>query len=390
MIIVLVLTCWLWYVSRRTNYLFTAACFLSFPYYYFLHSLPLIWLDFNKEAYYTVQAHESIMLASVFLFSFIMSGFLPVFKTFNYQKYSGKIVSFFVVLLFLALVIILSGTFDWIVDPRLAYQHNRSGIGLIYALYTFSLGVFLLCVLTGSKIRLSLIAIVLSLSYFTGSKGIILSSFLSIFICYVNSKKLQGTKLFIVTIFCSIGVVILTYLLILGGFFGQNFLSIFQHFDAFHNSIIFYDEYKVSIFGYAPEHTIEINNRMLSVIQRQLEGPLLSFHFTYFPLQAELGHFKAHLSSTYYLATGYNLFLLPVFAIFLNLGTFIKVLFITFCCRHWNGLEVSMQNMVIIFLVFQPLLKFLIDFQFLIFSLYASIYLMGYRRQKGTNVGKKN
>jgi hypothetical protein len=150
--------------------------------------------------------------------------------------------------LFLASFLMLTmsdfGLVAWLANPRAGYQLHRSGQGQWYALATSFLGVaFLLSFLGRPKPRnvLKNTLFYLALSYFLGSKGIMLSIFTAsvIFLWFIRWKHL-GRLLFLGTPVVILLLLVNLFLALSDGFGLQ---AILEYFDYFKNGSDYYHAY---------------------------------------------------------------------------------------------------------------------------------------------------
>lgn len=354
----------------------------SFSYYYILHMagyylLPLASVD--SEVINSVLGYESILLLSVVVWAYFISK-LPLywgFLEFSWLKYS-RLLIFSVVIFMFFLLIVMTKDINWILDPRKAYQYSRAGNGIFYVIYLFSIAILLVRVYASdSRYRLIWLILILVLSFFTGSKGIVFSFILSVMIILV--MRVRGVGLILIYLPSAIFGSLLFGLLLYMGYFGKNFDDVLFHLDAVRNSVSYYAEF---VQPYDDRISINPDSHTKSLVLNKIldligYGGRSSFHEIYFPKEAGLGHYAAHLSSTYLLATGLSPFVWPVLVLFTESAFVLKLAIFFKMARDYSSISKSTVFIFVIILIYQPYLKFVSDFLILMLVSISIIRLIG-------------
>jgi hypothetical protein len=354
----------------------------SFSYYYILHIAGYYLLPFasiDSEVINSVLGFESILLFSVVLWAYFISK-LPLywgFLEFSWLKYS-RLLIFTVVVFTFFLLILMTQDINWIVDPRKAYQYSRSGNGIFYVIFLFSIAILLVRVYASdSRYRLIWLGLILVLSFFTGSKGIVFSFILSVMIILV--MRVRGVGLILIYVPSAILGSLLFGLLLYMGYFGRNFDDILFHLDAVRNSVSYYVEFiqpygdRLSIYPDSNTKSLVLN-KILDLIGY---GGRRSFHEVYFPIETGLGHYAAHLSSTYLLATGLSPIFWPVLVLFTESAFVLKLAIFFKMARDYSSIRKNTAFIFVIILIYQPYLKFVSDFLILMLVSVSIIRLIG-------------
>jgi len=130
------------------------------------------------------------------------------------------------------------GVVNWILDPRTGYQYFRENVGPFYALMTTSLSVsafFALISIKRSRLAfVCVVAALLPLAYFTGSKGIILALFtLSGQLYLFTFKRLP------LVVMIAGGIPLAGLMLIQFG--SADLVEVLTYFDYYPNTVLIYE-----------------------------------------------------------------------------------------------------------------------------------------------------
>ncbi|WP_271845597.1 hypothetical protein [Cognatishimia sp. SS12] len=329
------------------------------------------------------------MLLTVTFYAFFLSKMPSFVSSLNYVRKLPISLVIFILIVCISLLVIQTRSLSWFTDPRHAYQHQRNGNGLIYALFVFSIALSFLKI-TQSKFKRTakgslVLLLVLFFVYISGSKGIFLSFVIVLFLNRLSleemtiNQRVLYTVLGIVCLFCTIIAMIFL------GFFGENFVSVFTHFDAIFNSVKFYENQGVGLLNNNFHESSLLNSRIFSKLQLALFSAQ-SFHQIYYPIQAELGHFRAHLGSTYFIATNLPVISLLVVGPLINISLLIKLSLTFFACKNWNSVHQDYKRLVIVFLVFQPTLKFFVDLQIVYTLIFVVLISLGFSKSKKSTI----
>lgn len=173
---------------------------------------------------------------------FISNRLINVIKPIRIKQGRALICSLFFFMLFMLFFFLLTqkvGLLNWIKDPRAGYQFNRTGMGHWFALSLFFLSIsYTIAALHIRRLNILLITtfIYLLLSYFFGSKGIILS-FVVFFMIVLWYRKSKYFKKIIYT------VVPLGFGVMLFNFNPSNIMNVVQYFDYYINSAQYFEAY---------------------------------------------------------------------------------------------------------------------------------------------------
>ena len=185
------------------------------------------------------------------------------------------------------------GLSNWISNPREGYQYHRSGAGQYYALCITFLSVSFVTLSLSLKNNSTVILgaiIYISVSFFMGSKGLVLSFFiyLLIFLSIRRYRYLSTLLGFLTPI---------VFLLMILNFGNVEFQSIVEYFDSYVNSASYFEAYfnnEIDLFSGKIFITSfwELVPRALYPEKPYVYGLLyLNEHF--YPGAAELGHTPA-------------------------------------------------------------------------------------------------
>lgn len=354
----------LYYFYRRLGVVGSAVGFLTFAYYYFLHSVGFYFIANDYSLVDLVFYHDLFFLVICFFWGLVFSRVLyaPYF-TFRWLKLHWSVILAFILFCFVALVL-STGDLRWFYSPRSAYQYSRGGSGFFYAIYLFSLGLGLVFLFRGrSRIRdgypIIRVFILVVAAFFSGSKGVLLSLLITLFI--IELQFSSGVRQLKIIIF-SIPIFVIT-IFILGqmNFFGPELVSAVNHLDALNNSVRFYQHNQdfIGLFGGEYElFSVSTKSMIINSILNLLGIENQSFHQIYFPEMAALGHYPAHLSSTYLISSGLPLLVWPLVILFSEPVFIAKLALLFYLRRHVRDLRQDQISLFIVVIVFQPLLKF--------------------------------
>ncbi|MCS6098305.1 hypothetical protein [Shewanella baltica] len=135
------------------------------------------------------------------------------------------------------------GLINWLLSPREGYQYHRSGVGSLYAASLTFLSLAYTLSFLSSKNNISFIiksVFYISLVFFWGSKGFILSFFSFLILClWVVKYKYLNLVLLVFTPIVSL-ILLVNLALALGN---VNFVNVVEYFDHYKNSAMFYESY---------------------------------------------------------------------------------------------------------------------------------------------------
>ena len=191
------------------------------------------------------------LLGAVIAYSILRRMNLKTNKLFLKNRYSNNVKShssyFFLIIFFVTLYALASSSFgviNWILNPRMGYQLHRVGSGHLYALCITFLSLSYVLRITSNPVPVAIIwqsFFYLILSCFLGSKGLILSYFLSgvIFLWFVKWGGLNK-MIFMGAPFVFLLMVFNLYLSYGDGFEMSLILS---YFDYYKNASMYYEDY---------------------------------------------------------------------------------------------------------------------------------------------------
>lgn len=371
----------LFYLKRTSSTLFAPAAFLavktSVP--VFVASLVSInFMPVSKSSTDYTHIISFVSLLSIFLgyvlyplralssFHNLVARFLNQLSLLNFKQKLLSCVLFLVLAVFLILV---KSNFSsqWITNPREAYENLRSGIGVFYALATWSL---LLAYCTAlfhfkpykARSMLKYLLIFSFLSLFSGSKGLLASMFIiSLLYWHLFVRPLGFPWLLFVALAPVLGVPFLN--LLFGSTDGLD-LNYFQYFNSTAYLVEAFRNKSLSHFG----GLLTIENRFFSLFPSSVFGTSNIFgtyrlHEFMNPGKLDLGRATGTLFWTGYFADagligvfvasfsiGFLLRLyISVFRLFTSLNPFLFMLYIQFC---WFDVFNYAEHLAIIPLIF--------------------------------------
>ena len=220
--------------------------------------------DTLKDAQTTLAFSFLYLVAVSFSFLFRWSPFytllnwgcnqlLPHQPHINSTTYIVLAVQF--VVLFL-LLIAASGTTDWLTSPRTAYQNNRAGVGVFWALcqstIIVGLAIFLVRKERGKFATLLACFLCAGVAYFLGSKGFMLGFFVLAAFYYHHVVKQISRSMMLLGVFLFLAVHISLQ------FIYGTAIDIFgaiAYFDYFQNTVLFLENFD-SYFSHSYGNTL--------------------------------------------------------------------------------------------------------------------------------------
>jgi oligosaccharide repeat unit polymerase len=131
----------------------------------------------------------------------------------------------------------------WIFDSREAYQRHRDGVGFIYAVTVFLLGLAFVFTLSSVKRIYFCFVFFTILSFFLGSKGVTITMIMVFYYYSIVILKIKIPMIFSILVFIILSVLIVQLSLLLG--VGMEF-TVAKYFEYIINSALFYQEFTLN------------------------------------------------------------------------------------------------------------------------------------------------
>ncbi|WP_417762086.1 hypothetical protein [Shewanella sp.] len=302
------------------------------------------------------------LLSSVFFFRFILKikgvelFFLRVYS-YSPRKSSIRWAEFFFLSLSLLLFVAMAqsgfGLLNWLVSPRTGYQYHRDGVGSLFALsLTFLSVAYCLAFLGRRSIGSFIIKSLLYLTvvYFWGSKGFIISFGMFFILClyFAKYRHLKTTILF--SLPAIFGLVVYNLYTALGS---VSYIDVLSYFDHYRNSGMYYEAYQDGRIGLFYGEIMMSD--FWSLIPRAIYPDKPYVYGIYiineilFPGMTEIGQTPAFGGPVKYFAD-FGFFSVIIFAFF-NISYWVKLYLLNFYFRG-SELGVDFSRNILFVLIF--------------------------------------